>query len=403
MQAALEGLTKLLAERDEARRRAGLAAVEEGLWALRTPLIERGMTGPVFRTFDGLMIALHHVQRNAGASWKLPKVAALRAELARLRKRYAAAGRVERLERLDYLAATMDFVLGYDRTALRLVEGGHAERTLAAAEEAKKAGDVPRAAALAAEAYAEVVAAGLRASVEAYTNKLTTRCDFGTLATINVKALPLFWDTLGKLEALMPAAPPREVTARGQAKEVRLSWDAAARATGLNLYRRKAGGAWALVNATGPLAGPCRLFVDRGVRPGEWEYAVSALGPDGWESPKSQPARAACGPVLGGPRIVASKPAARMSAGEPLAVKAVVAADRGVRSATLCWRQDGERAWKRVPMVHRFRESYGVVVSAGEIRRGLVEFKVEAVDADGRKAVWPEAATVGLPWSVAVM
>jgi len=52
-------------------------------------------------------------------------------------------------------------------------------------------------------------------------------------------------------------------------------------------------------------------------------------------------------------------------------------------------------------MRRRFRDSYASVIPAPAVAPGLVEFYVEAVDAEGRTAVWPGSAP-GLPWSLSV-
>lgn len=85
-----------------------------------------------------------------------------------------------------------------------------------------------------------------------------------------------------------------------------------------------------------------------------------------------------------------------------MALRAVVISDRDVASATLCWRQAGTEAWRRVPMARRFRDSYAVTVPGTEFAAGTIEFYVSAVDGDGNAAAWPITGNQ-LPWSVSVL
>ncbi|OPZ25067.1 MAG: hypothetical protein BWZ02_02619 [Lentisphaerae bacterium ADurb.BinA184] len=402
MTAVAARLRALAGESDPGRLRAQLIAIEEETWALRKVLVERGMSSLAYRSFDIFLIAIHHLQRNAGADTHLPRLDELQKELATLRRRFVKAGRLERLERLDYLAATLDFVRHYDRVAMLAAAGEAVDRAVASAETALAAGQAGRAAATAAEAYTALLEAGMQRAIEAFTGKLTTRCDFGTLCTLNVKLLPLYWETVDRLTRFFPAVPPREIQARGKADAVWLSWEASPKAAGMNLYRRRAGtAAWRRVNAE-PLRPACVMFTDRPPEPGEWEYAVCALAADGWESPASHLGRAVCGPTPR-PRIIASKPPAWVHAGEPFDLRVVVISDRGIRRVELFVREAGKRAWRSHEMLPAFRESFVTRVPGGDLEPGLCEFVVKATDGDGGESTWPEAAAAGLPWSLAVL
>ena len=195
--------------------------------------------------------------------------------------------------------------------------------------------------------------------------------------------------------------PPRELQAVGKADEVWLSWTPGAGASGQYLYRRLRGSkAWKRVTAR-PLAATCRMFCDRPARPGEYEYAVTALAADGWESPHSHTALAICGPLADGPRLVACKPFSRMTAGRDLPLRVVALSDRGIAEVTLCWRAAGERTWRQLPLERRFRDSYAGVIPGAEIAVGTLEFYVTATDGDGNRARWPQAAPA-LPWSITI-
>ena len=392
-------LRALAGESDPARLRREFAKIEELVYGVRPYLVAFGMTSRSYQAVDGFLIAIHHMQRNAGASDRMAVVRAIRRDLDRLTARYRAAGRTPRVERLDYLAATMDFVLPYDTAAMLLTDGERVEQALAEAARAREAGDARQAATVAAAAYEQVLAARMDRAIQALCRKLTTRCDFGTLATVNVKQMPRYWEAIGRLEEFLPAVPPREVAARGRKDEVWISWSPGARSAAQNLYRRPARvGAWTQVNRE-PLAGGGCMFVDRPRRPGDYEYAVAAVDKDGWKSPLSHPGRAVCGAAAGGPRLVASKPYTRIEAGEDLPVRVAALSDRDVASVCIRWRMAGERSWREMPMALRFRESYCATIPAGLLRAGTVEFFVEARDSEGRRSVWPESAPA-LPWSL---
>ena len=398
MKEQVKRLLELRGEKDRARLRRGLWEVEEAVYALRAPLVAAGMSSRSYQAIDGFLIGIHHLQRNAGVSWHLPVVRKIRKQLGRLRKQYVQEERWARLERLDFLAATMDFALGYDSTVMLVADGELAEQALAAASEAREKGDAQQAAQIAAQAYDAVREAGMQGALEAYTRKLTTRCDFGVLCTLNVKPMPLYWRSLAALEEFLPAVPPRQVQARGKAEEAWISWEPSRQCAAQSLYRRKAGGQWQKVKAA-PLAAHCRMFVDR-PKAGEWEYAVTSLAEDGWESPRSHVGHATVG-LVAPPRIVGCKPYSHAPAGEDLAVRVAVVSDREVETVAVVFRRAGEKDWQWTPLLRRFRESWQGAIPGEEIEAGTLEFFVAAADADGTVSTWPEAAEA-LPWSVTV-
>ncbi len=399
MKEQVKRLRALADEKDRKRLRRGLWEIEEAVYALRAPLVAAGMSSRSFQAIDGFLIGIHHLQRNAGASWHVPVVRRLRKQLTRLRERYLEEGRLARLERLDFLAATMDFALGYDSTVKLVADGELADKAIAAAAQARDKGNAKKAAQIAAEAYEAVREAGMQGALEAYTNKLTTRCDFGVLCTLNVKPMPLYWQSLAALEEFFPAVPPRQVQARGQAEEAWISWQPSGKGVAQNLYRRKSGRPWQRVNAA-PLARDCGMFVDR-PKAGEWQYAVTALDEKGWESPRSHVGHATVGLVTP-PRIVACQPYSHAAAGEDLVVRVNVVSDREVETVAVVFRKAGEEAWQWTPMLPRFRESWQGAIPGEEIREGTLEFFVVAAEAEGATSAWPVTAE-DLPWSVTVM
>lgn len=407
---------------DYARRIAAWAGLEDleavrhnlrGLYeeahGLRARLLHYGLYGKSFCGVDDFLLALHHLLRNAGASWKMPRLRVLRAALERERAELLREGRAARLERLDYLAATMDFVLRYDTVAMLLATGEQADVAEAAARTARDRGDFAAAASLVAEAYTEIVEAGMPAAVDALTRKLTTRCDFGVLATFNVKALGLYGPSLARLEEFMPAVPPREVRVATRPGEAGLSWRCTGRAAGgYHLYRRSVGGgAWKRLSRE-PVAAGTRyaedcMSVDRPSREGRYEYAVTALDGAGWESPRSHGVLADCRREAAPDalRIVASKPSAWASPGQDWPVRVVVSGERTVREVVLCYRALHTGSWIQVPLLRAFRDVWiGAIPTAALSVGGMLAWRVEARGTCGELVCWPPDEA--LPWSLAV-
>lgn len=401
LSAAAKRLRAFAGEEDAGRLRAVFSEIAESIYELRPRLVAAGMSSRAYRAVDGFLIPIHHLRRNAGAKGHMATLRRIRRDLGALEGLYRRQKRVARLERLDYLAATIDFVMPYDSAAMLLADGEAVEQALALAGQTKGAGDPAGAAGIAASAYSAVVAAGIHESVAALARKLTTRCDFGTMATFQVKQLGLYWQSLARLEDFLPAVPPREIRARGRKREAWISWVPGPRTEGQNLYRRPQGAArWQRVNRR-PLAAGCQMFRDRPPIPGAYEYSVASLDREGWESPRSHPARVTCGTGTAAPRIVACKPCSRFEAGEPWLVRVAVVSDRDLREVALGWRMVGRGGWRRVRMSHAFRETWVGELPAGVLSQGTLQFFVEARDEDGGVATWPASAP-SLPWSVVV-
>ncbi len=378
--------------------RAALRVIEEELYGIRPNLIAFGMTGRSYHAIDGLLIAMHHLWRNAGVKQHYRVLQTVRNDLEELHRIYLRQKRSHRLERLEYLAATMDFAMHYDRAVMLLADGELVDRALARADELSKAGDAGAAADVAADAYNNLIQAGMKDAVLTFCQKLTTRCDFGTLATINVKPLPLYWETVARLERYMKAVPPRDITAIGSKNEVWLSWEPAPRAETLLLHRRPVGGKWRLVRNK-PLDGACCMYVDIPLHPGEYEYGISALDKDGWESPMSHTAVAIVGRNHPPPRVVACKPPARLMPNEDWIIRVISISDRPLISVSLLYKQAMTRKWEICPMLRRFRESWICVVPRNRIPTGIVEYYVQASDEDGCNSVWPSTAP-RFPWTL---
>ena len=227
MAAIAARLRALSGQHNVGRLRAALREISDDAHAVRYRLVTRGMISAAYSAMDLFLAAIHHMIRNAGAKQRFASLRRMRAELAILRERYVAEKRLTRLERLDYLAASMDFVVPFDTAAMMLADRERIDQAVAQAQQAADAGDRSRAADIAGGAYIELVGAGMHRALQAQTRRLTDKCNFGLLTTINVKAMPAYWQALARLERFLPAAPPRQVTARGQVEEVWISWEPA--------------------------------------------------------------------------------------------------------------------------------------------------------------------------------
>ncbi|MHB9130318.1 MAG: hypothetical protein ACYDBB_04390 [Armatimonadota bacterium] len=398
--AAVQRLAELTNETDPERILAGLKEVQESILQVRPTLIHAGIPPKCHIPMDDFWIRLHYFTQAGGVKDHYAVLESLRSELQRLRDQYVAARRNGRLERLDYLLATMDFVMPFDRAAMLLASDELVDTALQQAATAREAGDAGRAAQLAADAYAQLLQAGMQDAAMALTRKLTTRCDFGVLTTVNVKPLPLYWETIGRLEEFLPAVPPREVKAYGDGAEVWLEWNRSPRAAGYHLYRRGPGEtSYQRINKR-VLSPYTFMFVDRPAQPGTYRYVVIAVDAQGWESPYSHHAEITPG---GTPRIVAAKPGSVAEAGKPLPVRVTVKGECDIAAVRLHYRAATAQEWTVVEMPLRFRNSYHASIPAEAVTPGVLLHYVEAVDMTGKTSRWPSTAPDGLAWSTSVV
>ena len=395
-------LKKLVGQTNKTLLRRELIAIGEAVYLLREKLVAYGMSTASYIALDSFLVALHQLHRNAGSRSHFATLRRLRSNLAELRNEYCRKGNIIHLERLDYLISTMDFVMYYDRAVMLMADGELVEKALKEAAAARKSGHEQNADRIAALAYRRLIAAGMQTAIEAFCRKLTTRCDFGTLTTINIKPVPLYWETIGRIEEYLEAVPPREVFARGWHKEVWVSWLPSKQTGGYHLYRRLEGEkVWRRINKK-PLGADFSMFIDHPKKSGSYEYTVAPISQSGRIGPRSHVARAICGKKGKAPRIVACKPYSRIEAAKSFPLKVVVLTDREISDVSIVYRRSTDRAWKRVEMFQRFRYSYKGMIPDSNIIGGTMEWYVEARDSDGSRSVWPETADAGLPWSITV-
>jgi hypothetical protein len=119
---------------------------------------------------------------------KLAALKPIRQRLGQIRQEMLAKPRPEGLERLDWLIATIDWLTLYDAAALKLYADGPVAKLIAEAGRLQRNGETAGAAQKAREARRLLESSGLDRAMRAFAAKMTTRGEFGALATINVKA-----------------------------------------------------------------------------------------------------------------------------------------------------------------------------------------------------------------------
>jgi uncharacterized protein YukE len=139
----------------------------------------------------------------------LKALAQIRARLAQIRQDMVAKPRLEGLERLDHLIATIDWLTLYDAAAVKLCPSGPVQKLITEAERLKRAGDPATAAQKAREARQLLQGAGLDRAMKVFATKLTTQGEFGALATINGKAYGAFLQLEERIGAVL-GEPKRE-------------------------------------------------------------------------------------------------------------------------------------------------------------------------------------------------
>ena len=136
----------------------------------------------------------------------LKTLAEVREKIDRVRQEMVAAGRTEGLERVDWLLTTIDWLLLYDAAVVKLRPDGELGRLVTELERAHAAGDAT-ARERARAAYDALLGAGLREAMQMYPRKMSTMGEFGTLATINVKAYAALLQLIERLRRIDPALP----------------------------------------------------------------------------------------------------------------------------------------------------------------------------------------------------
>lgn len=397
----LKTLTKTT---DRERIQRELIRTREMIFGVRHRLIERGLTPAQFSAMDLYWIHAHQLALYTGAQTRLAALRLIAEDLRKLRATWVARKRFDHLERLDYLLANIDFVRHYDQVAMLLADGEAIPTAIARGKKLRKQGKIRPAAELAVKAYGTLLQAGMRAAVLALTHKLSAQCEWGILATVNIKPVLKYFEYVGELEALMPAAPPRQVYAQWRDGEVHLWWDApSGNSKGFHVYRQDAGGGRAERLTHPLLPADIPVFIDRPKSGGRYRYTVTSVAADGWESPSSHSVEMVTGREAEGPRILVSRPVSVLRESEPVEVRAVVCGDSPVAEVTLYYRLHPSNEWRKKPMLRRFRCTYHSRIPLPVRQDGFLEFHIEARDINGKLSRWPVTAPSGRSWTATVI
>ncbi len=364
----------------------------------------------------GVAERLHYLSTRADHSRRTDELLEIRDRILRSKLgSEALAAPAERMERFAYLLNTMEVMLSLDRVSVALAEPGPVHALLCQAEAAAIDGNRRRAAQLGARVYEAIVGCDVRDMLEHQAAKLTTQCDWAVLALMHTKAMPAYWREIGRAEELMPVAPPRQVHLALAHGGVCITWQAAPSAAGYHVHRRIHGTSHFTRVTREPIsteqdwlplwypaqAGRSITFVDRPSEPGHYEYAVTAIDADRWESPRSHSSSIRFGLEPCSPRVLGLSQGFCLIAGQPHEVSVIVPPDHAdeVAGVTLRWRTIGADRWQETQMLRRFRRSYHAAIPVLEPDAMGVEYHVEAVTRSGQVSRWPR----GRPWTATIL
>lgn len=141
----------------------------------------------------------------------MKRLAAIRAELASIRQQKVTEGRLEGIERIDWLANTIDWLVQFDKAALVLWSGGPVEKLLKEADKLRSewwSGTAALAAVQKAREARELMnRCGFREAVQMFPRKMSLLDDFGDLATMQVKAFAAYRQLHRRVEAFLGSLP----------------------------------------------------------------------------------------------------------------------------------------------------------------------------------------------------
>ncbi len=128
----------------------------------------------------------------------------IKGRLQAIRHRDETAGKLQYLSHLDHLIYTIDWLTNYDKAALLITS---AQSLTDRAQQLLADNHISQARSLAHEAWLQIQEAPLGQAIRSYSHLLSTRSDWGVLATINVKAVAAYRhlrDRIGKLLEMDP-------------------------------------------------------------------------------------------------------------------------------------------------------------------------------------------------------
>ncbi|MBI3920501.1 MAG: hypothetical protein HY318_03695 [Armatimonadetes bacterium] len=388
-----------------------LCDIDEEVFSIRTDLLATDTPPETWVAVDQVMLPLHHLTHRADHASRTDQLRAVR-DLAAQSYRGKEEGSLgERSERYEFLLSTLDVVLALDRVTVALAEPGPVAEQLSLARAAKEEGKRDQAIGYAVAAYEMIVAARFSEVLHSQARKLTTQCEWGVLALMNLKAVPCYWETLGQAEDLLPAVPPRELRVLLEGQSVRIHWEGSESVAGYHVYRRRAGDesfqriSPQLVPSPDGVRNRGCAFVDRPPEPGLYEYAVTACDGDSWESPESLPAAIACGLDSARPDLLGIKQGFCIPAGREHEVRILAPPVPGEELAnlTLRYRLVDDPVWRETPMRRRYRHGYHGYLPPFHSQSVAVEFYACARTVKGKSVLWPQSAVACRYWIATII
>jgi len=294
-----------------------------------------------------------------------------------------------RVERLNYLLTTIRWLTRYDRAIDRFLPGGPVESALSEAAQAREEGRKADAEKAAMKAWEQVRTSGFGEAIRTYGLKLASRCDFGVLATVNVKAVVTYRKLVDRIAEFLPVGPPLEPQYHRGQNAILLSWRPGARAARYSVLAEPVGGQAIRVEG---LEG-CSGRLEAGFR---GTVHIRGISRDGVEGPPSEPLMipdpvctdptvrtdGTCPPI-----VAMERPSTSFAAGESLPVRAVIGSETEPVSAKVHYHFGRETSWSTLPMACEFRNAHRVQIPLPAAPMGSaplwVEYLVSVQEASG--------------------
>ena len=351
----------------------------------------------------------------------LKALARIRQRLSQIQREMESSGRWEGLERISHLATTIDWVVRYDRAALKLYPEGPVPKLIAEAEALKRKGDAPAAAQKAQEAWAALQSCGFGEALATFPPKMTTQGEFGALATINVKAYAAYLALEEQVRSLWPAAPTRGPYKKQRAD---MPLHVVVKTPPSIMPQQRP------VTVRAAVIGPTTTAgVKLGYRtPGEKEFhfvtmnvafrktyegtipaeAITPAGIEFFVEAQDSAGGRACGPngfpcvtysasvvPWPNPAVFLTQCQVLPTVGKDYRVQANLLARPPTAKVQLVWRVAGTSEYTRVPMRNVFCDSFEAVVPAAKVTPTGLDYYVEVAVPEGAKWTAPAAGAAG--------
>ena len=351
----------------------------------------------------------------------LKALARIRQRLSQIQREMQSNGRGEGLERISHLLATIDWVVRYDRAALKLYPEGQVPKLIAEAETLKRKGDAPAAVQKARAAWAALQSSGLREALMTFPPKMTTRGEFGVLATINVKTYAAYLALEEQVRSLWPAAPtcgpdnnprvdmplhvvvktPPSIVPQRRPISVRAAVIGPTTIAGVKLgYRTPGEKEFHFVTMNVVFRKTYEGTIPaEAITPAGIEFFVEARDSAGGRAcaPKGFPCVTYSASVVPwpNPAVFLTQCQVLPRVGKDYRVQANVLDRPAAAKVQLVWRVAGTSGFKTVPMQNVFCDSFEAVVPSAEVTPAGLEYYVEVAVPQGAKWTAPAAGAAG--------